>query len=66
MCCHAATDYGRACEYLRRDVFLNNGMLEQLERNKPPVPKELFVAEEGGIRAIMLVTQFPHGACVDL
>jgi GNAT superfamily N-acetyltransferase len=61
-------DFAPAVEFLRRDVLRNNGLLQSLERNIPPVPRQVWLArrDEEGVVGVMMREEFPRGARVSL
>lgn len=59
MRCYRVEDYAAAVAFLRRRVFENNCLLDALEHNCPPFPREVFVAEDqGGLCGLMSVEHF--------
>lgn len=68
MDCVKLTDWGEVAQELRRNLLVNQCLIESLENNMPPVPREVFAARasEDPFAGIMIVEEFPHGTSVSL
>jgi len=66
MRCVIIEDPSSVVKYLRRDVLRNNCFLEAVEKNVPPVPREIraAVTPDGAMFGVMLVEDFPHSKWV--
>jgi GNAT superfamily N-acetyltransferase len=61
--CSSTVDYSEAVAYLREDVLTNIGLLNSLERDRPPVPRQVWVARApaGRTAGVMVLEEMPHG-----
>jgi len=66
--CSSTTDYSEAIAYLREDVLINIGLLNSLQRNVPPVPKQVWVARGlgSGTVGVIVLEEMPHGRYASL
>jgi len=66
--CRKADDWAPVAQYLRRNLLANQCLVESLERNMPPVPREAWVAEadDGAAVGVMIIEKMAHGSCVDI
>jgi len=66
--CSKVEDPSVVLHYLRRDVLPNIGLLLSLERNIPPVQREVWAAKQadGMTVGVMLLEQFPHGPAANV
>jgi len=66
--CTKVETWDGAIKHLRRDVFANQCLLESLERNSPPVPRDVWVAQrpQDQIVGAMVVEEMGDVPCAAL
>ena len=65
--CRTVSDLGDTIAFLRRNVFSNNCILDALEHNIPPVPRQVYIAEcEDAICGVMSVEDCGDWTVADL
>ena len=64
--CAKTEAWNNVAKHLRQDVFANQCLIESLEMNSPPVPRDVWVAQKSPDRIIgvMVVEEMSHLPCV--